>query len=115
MTGARENALAGAAYMALLRNQYFDDEGIALADRLHFTLAAYNAGPGRVSGLRKKAKAAGLDPDGWFDHVEVVALREVGQETPRYVANVVRYYLAYRLASELADRKAQQRKGAAGP
>ena len=115
VTGARENAMAGAAYMALLRNKYFDDEGIEMADRLHFTLAAYNAGPGRVSGLRKKARTAGLDPDRWFDHVEVVALKEIGQETPRYVANVVRYYLAYRLASELAERKARAKSGAAGP
>jgi membrane-bound lytic murein transglycosylase MltF len=115
VTGARENAMAGAAYMALLRNKYFDDEGIEMADRLHFTLAAYNAGPGRVSGLRKKARTAGLDPDRWFDHVEVVALKEIGQETPRYVANVVRYYLAYRLATELAERKARAKSGAAGP
>jgi membrane-bound lytic murein transglycosylase MltF len=105
--------MAGAAYMALLRHQYFDDEAIAMVDRLHFTLAAYNAGPGRVSGLRKKARAAGLDPNRWFDHVEAVALREIGQETPRYVANVVRYYLAYRLATELADRKAKPGSGAA--
>jgi len=109
VTGARENAMAGAAYMALLRNKYFDDEG------LHFTLAAYNAGPGRVSGLRKKARTAGLDPNRWFDHVEVVALKEIGQETPRYVANVVRYYLAYRLATEIAERKARAKSGAAGP
>jgi membrane-bound lytic murein transglycosylase MltF len=113
ITGARENALAGTAYMALLRHQYFDDEAIAMVDRLHFTLAAYNAGPGRVSGLRKKARAAGLDPNRWFDHVEVMALREIGQETPRYVANVVRYYLAYRLATELAGRKAKPRSDAA--
>jgi membrane-bound lytic murein transglycosylase MltF len=115
VTGARENALAGAAYMALLRSQYFDDERIAMADRLHFALAAYNAGPGRVAGLRKKARTAGLDPDRWFDHVEMVALREIGQETPRYVANVVRYYLAYRLASELDERKARSKGDVAGP
>jgi hypothetical protein len=47
--------------------------------------------------------------------VEVVALKEIGQETPRYVANVVRYYLAYRLASEIAERKARAKSGAAGP
>jgi membrane-bound lytic murein transglycosylase MltF len=115
VTGARENAMAGAAYMALLRSKYFDDESIEMADRLHFSLAAYNAGPGRVSALRKKARTAGLDPDRWFDHVEVVALREIGQETPRYVANVVRYYVAYRLAAELAERKARAKGGAAGP
>lgn len=96
----RENALAGAAYLALLRKDHFQEPGITGEDRVHFALAAYNAGPARVAGLRRKARAQGLDPDVWFGNVELVAYREIGQETPRYVENIVRYYVAYRLANE---------------
>ncbi|HET8734706.1 MAG TPA: lytic transglycosylase F [Anaeromyxobacteraceae bacterium] len=96
----RENVLAGTAYLALLRRDHFDDPDIELEDRIHFSLAAYNAGPGRIARLRRQAAARGLDPNVWFGNVELEAYREIGQETPRYVANIVRYYLAYRLASE---------------
>ncbi|MCX6375847.1 MAG: lytic transglycosylase F, partial [Armatimonadetes bacterium] len=101
----QENALAGAAYLALLRRDHFEEPGIELEDRVHFALAAYNAGPARIAGLRRKAKARGLDPDVWFGNVELEAYRDIGQETPRYVENIVRYYVAYRLASENAARK----------
>jgi membrane-bound lytic murein transglycosylase MltF len=100
-----QNALAGAAYLALLRRDHFQDPGIALEDRVHFALAAYNAGPARIAGLRRKAKARGLDPDVWFGNVELEAYRDIGRETPRYVENIVRYYVAYRLATEHAARK----------
>jgi membrane-bound lytic murein transglycosylase MltF len=96
----RENVLAGTAYLALLRRDHFDEPGIEMEDRVHFALAAYNAGPGRIARLRRQAAGRGLDPNVWFGNVELEAYRDIGQETPRYVANIVRYYLAYRLASE---------------
>jgi membrane-bound lytic murein transglycosylase MltF len=96
----RENVLAGTAYLALLRHDHFEEPAIAMEDRIHFALAAYNAGPARVASLRRKARARGLDPDVWFGNVELEAYRDIGQETPRYVANIVRYYVAYRLAKE---------------
>jgi membrane-bound lytic murein transglycosylase MltF len=100
VSGPRESALAGAAYLARLRGDYYDDERLPMTVRLHFTLAAYNAGPGRVAGLRRKAAARGLDPDLWFDNVELVALDTIGHETPDYVASIVRTYVAYRLAAD---------------
>jgi membrane-bound lytic murein transglycosylase MltF len=103
-----ENALAGAAYLALLRRDHFQEPGIELEDRVHFALAAYNAGPARIAGLRRKARARGLDPDVWFGNVELEAYREIGQETPRYVENIVRYYVAYRLANEHLAQKAKR-------
>ena len=104
----QQNALAGAAYLALLRRDHFQEPGIQLEDRVHFALAAYNAGPARIAGLRRKARARGLDPDVWFGNVELEAYREIGQETPRYVENIVRYYVAYRLANEHLAQKAKR-------
>jgi membrane-bound lytic murein transglycosylase MltF len=61
------------------------------------TFAAYNAGPSRISGLRKKAKDEGLDPNQWFGSVELVVAKDVGQETVQYVSNIYKYYVAYKL------------------
>jgi membrane-bound lytic murein transglycosylase F len=47
---------------------------LALADRLAFTLAAYNAGYGHVSDARRVAALRGLDPDRWFESVELAML-----------------------------------------
>jgi len=38
--------------------------------------AAYNAGPGRVATLRRRAERPGLDPNHWFGNVETVALKD---------------------------------------
>lgn len=43
----------------------------------------------------------GLDPNIWFDNVEIVAARRFGRETVQYVSNIYKYYIAYRL---IADR-----------
>ena len=42
----------------------------------------------------------GLDPNKWRGHVEVVAAREIGRETVTYVANILKYYLAYRMVEQ---------------
>jgi membrane-bound lytic murein transglycosylase MltF len=74
-----------------------------------FALASYNAGPARIAGLRRKARAAGLDPNRWFQNVEVVAAREIGRETVDYVSNIYKYYLAFNLLIEhqLARQRAE--------
>ncbi len=92
------NIHAGVKYLAFLRENYFNDPDITPADRVDFTLAAYNAGPNRVNRLRRAAKRAGLNPNVWFGHVEQIARRTIGRETVDYVANVNKYYIAYRLA-----------------
>ena len=70
-----------------------------------FTFASYNAGPARVRGLRKKAREMGLDPNLWFQNVEVVAAKEIGRETVQYVSNIAKYFIAYRrVAAELQRR-----------
>jgi membrane-bound lytic murein transglycosylase MltF len=99
------NIHAGAKYLAFLRDRYFDDPAIEPAARLDFAWAAYNAGPARVRGLRRRAEERGLDPNRWFAHVEKIAAEEIGRETVDYVANINKYYLAYRLQFEAAQRR----------
>ena len=64
------------------------------------TFASYNAGPHRIALLRDQAKREGLDPNQWFDNVELVVAREVGQETVQYVSNIYKHYVGYKLALE---------------
>ncbi|HVP68358.1 MAG TPA: transporter substrate-binding domain-containing protein [Anaeromyxobacteraceae bacterium] len=104
----RMNVLAGAAYLNHLRQVYFAEDGLDPAEKIYFSLAAYNAGPHVVRELRARARHLGLDPARWFGHVEVVAQHVIGDETVDYVANISRYYLAYRLSDS-------QREVDAGP
>jgi ABC-type amino acid transport substrate-binding protein len=50
--------------------------------------------------LRAGATDLGLDPNVWFNNVEVVAARDIGRETVTYVRNIYKYYVAYVLATE---------------
>jgi membrane-bound lytic murein transglycosylase MltF len=97
ITSADNNIHAGIKYMDFIRRHYFNEPEIASAAKVDFSLAAYNAGPNRVRRWRKQAAQEGFDPNRWFNHVEWVALQEIGSETVRYVANINKYYLAYRL------------------
>ena len=94
------NVHAGVKYMRFLADRYFTDEAIPDEERWLFTLAAYNAGPARVIKLRNEAERRGLDRNRWVDNVEIVAAHRVGRETVRYVADISKYYLGYRLAWE---------------
>ena len=50
------NVEAGAKYLRLLSNSFLADSILEQRERWAFALAAYNAGPGRVEGLRRKAR-----------------------------------------------------------
>ena len=54
-------------------------------------------GPGNVSKMRKEAEKRGLDPDKWFNNVELVTAEKIGIETTTYVRNIYKYYVSYRL------------------
>lgn len=105
ITTLENNIHAGAKYLAFLRDRYFSDPEIDPKARLDFTWAAYNAGPARVRGLRRKAEERGFDPNRWFHNVERIAAEEIGRETVDYVANVNKYYVAYRLSFEADQRR----------
>lgn len=94
------NIHAGVKYLAFLRDRYFSDQEIRPRDRVRFTMAAYNAGPAKIRQARKLAKKMGFDYNRWFRNVEMAALKIIGQETVRYVSNINKYYVIYRLAQE---------------
>ena len=93
---ADNNVHAGVKYMRFLIDEYFNTPEIDTLNRHLFALAAYNCGPGRVAQLRKKAKARGLNPNLWFDNVEIIAAQEIGRETVQYVSNIYKFYTSYR-------------------
>jgi membrane-bound lytic murein transglycosylase MltF len=105
-----QNILAGTKYLRLLEDDYFNDPGISKVDKMLFTFAAYNAGPARIQGLRRDAPKNGLDPNKWFQNVEVMASRRIGRETVQYVSNIYKYYLAYQLVIGDMQTKEQAKK-----
>lgn len=62
---AKESILAGADYLAMLRDQLPD--AIKEPDRTWMALAAYNLGMGHLRGGRALAPSFKLNPDTWFD------------------------------------------------
>jgi len=108
ITTERNNIHAGVRYLRFLRDRYFDEPHISDFDRVVFSFAAYNAGPGNVAKARKLAAKMGLDPDVWFDNVELAAARAVSREPVIYVRNIYKYYVAYRrIADHLIARQQQ--------
>jgi membrane-bound lytic murein transglycosylase MltF len=97
---AEANIHGGAKYMDQLMTRYFTDAKFDEQNRALFAFASYNCGPGNVSKMRKEAVKRGLDPDQWFNHVEVVTAEKIGIETTTYVRNIFKYYAAYKLVAE---------------
>jgi membrane-bound lytic murein transglycosylase MltF len=93
--------------MRWMIDQYYEKEPMTELDKALFAFASYNAGAGRISQIRKEAARRGLDPNVWFHNVEYVAAEKIGPETVTYVANIYKYYIAYKLIMEAAAEKAQ--------
>ena len=68
-----DNIYGGIRYLSYLRDKFEDT--LLLEDRIWFTLAAYNAGYGRVKKARALAGEMGLDKNRWFANVELAMLR----------------------------------------
>jgi len=100
------NIHAGTKYMDQLMSKYFPGADFSEGNRPLFAFASYNAGPARIARLRGEAKQRGLDPNKWFNNVELVVAEKVGQETTTYVRNIYKYYVSYRL--QLEAHRAQQ-------
>jgi len=102
------NVHMGVKYMRYLIDQYFNDPEIDDLNRHLLALAAYNAGPGRVAQLRKMAKARGLNPNLWFDNVELMAAKVIGRETVQYVSNIYKFYASYRALNSYAAERGKK-------
>ncbi|HKY03037.1 MAG TPA: transporter substrate-binding domain-containing protein [Burkholderiales bacterium] len=94
------NIHAGVKYVHFVQKHFFEKEPMSELNKTLFAFASYNAGPGRVRQLRNEAQKHGLDPNIWFNNVELVAAEKVGPEPVTYVASIYKYYIAYKLAAE---------------
>jgi membrane-bound lytic murein transglycosylase MltF len=101
------NIHAGVKMLRNIEDTYFNDPKIDHLNKTLFVFASYNAGPNRIARLRKEAAAMGLDPNIWFGNVELVAAKDIGQETVTYVGNIYKYYVSYKMAVE--QRQIRQR------
>lgn len=95
---AEGNVDAGIKMLRSIEDQYLNDPKIDPLNKTLLAFASYNAGPNRIARLRDEAQKEGLDPNQWFNNVELVVARDIGQVTVTYVGNVYKYYVAYKLA-----------------
>jgi len=86
ITASPENNMkAGILYINWLHS-IFDPKIPDENERLHFILAAYNAGPGHVLDAMKLAEKNGKDPQKWNDNVAVWLLKK---SQPEYYNDIV--------------------------
>ena len=103
-----QNIIAGTNHLKRLQKQFSKDE-LAQEELIKFTLAAYNAGEGRISDCRNLAAAKGFDNSRWDEIVKVIPMmREEsvleeesvklgkfqGHETIDYIESVLAHYQA---------------------
>jgi len=104
------NIRAGVKYLRWIFDEYYrDTEGIDLLNKVLFTFASYNAGPTRIVQLRSQTSKMGLDPNKWFNNVEVAAAQRIGRETVQYVSNIYKYWVAYRLVLDQDEESSKLR------
>jgi membrane-bound lytic murein transglycosylase MltF len=102
------NIHAGVKYLRFLHDRYLKNEPMDALNKMLFSFASYNAGPGKIIRLRREARESGVDPNIWFRNVEIIAARRLGRETVQYVSNIYKYYIAYR--SIIRDVKVKKEK-----
>ncbi|RJP93901.1 MAG: lytic transglycosylase F [Desulfobacteraceae bacterium] len=113
---AESNIHAGVKYLRFLRDRYFENQPMTPLNKMLFTLACYNAGPAKITALRKQAGRMNVDPNVWFGNIEIVAARRMGSETVTFVSNIYKYYIAYSLILDADKEKIRiKKKFAAGP
>jgi membrane-bound lytic murein transglycosylase MltF len=96
ISAAADNIHAGVKYLRWLRDKYFSEDEIDPLDRILFSFAAYNAGPGNTARARRRATQLGFDPNKWFGNVEIGMYRAVSGEPASYVRKIYKYYVTYR-------------------
>jgi len=114
ITQIEPNIHAGVKYIRFMMDEYYADDPMDPLNKGLMTFAAYNAGPGRIRGLRRETAKRGLNPNVWFGNVEHVASEKIGRETVQYVSNIYKYYIAYKLVAEQTQSRAAA-KGTIAP
>jgi len=107
ITQMEANIHAGVKYMRFMMDNYYADEPMDRLNKGLFTFASYNAGPNRLRQLRERAAKRGLDPNQWFNNVELIAAESIGRETVQYVSNIYKYYLGYKMITEQQEQRAK--------
>ena len=105
ITQTEPNVHGGFKYLRQIYDKHLDTTGVDEQNRTLFAIASYNAGSGRVARLRVEAREKGLDPNVWFNNVELVAARRVGQETVLFVRSIYKYYVGYKLQLETLEAR----------
>jgi membrane-bound lytic murein transglycosylase MltF len=119
---AESNIEAGAKYMRHVIDTYFSEvESNPTVDResarnqaYALALAAYNAGPTRISRLRRQAADRGIDPNIWFGQLEPLVARTVGREPVNYVDNIFEYSVRIQLQQRLDEQLRELGEASAG-
>ena len=104
----QQNLIAGTNHLKRLHNLYKGCE-MSSEERIRFTLAAYNAGEGRIKDCRNLARSQNRDENKWSEIVKVIPMMNddsilsdenvklgkfKGTETIAYVDNVMAIYEA---------------------
>lgn len=108
LTDPESNLIAGTSHLKRLQNM-FVGKGFSQEEIVRFTLAAYNAGEGRIMDCRNLAAAQGLDNRVWDNIVKVIPMMREdtileeeavklgkfqGHETIAYIENIQSLYNA---------------------
>jgi membrane-bound lytic murein transglycosylase F len=104
-----QNLKAGTSHLLRLQNMYAKS-GMDKTEMIKFTLAAYNAGEGRIADCRNFAASKGIDKNSWDEIVSLIPLMREdsileeksvklgkfkGHETIAYVNNVMSLYESF--------------------
>lgn len=109
LTDPEQNLIAGTNHLKRLQNLY-NGSGMTPEERVRFTLAAYNAGEGRIKDCRTLAESRNLNKNEWSEIVKVIPLMNddsileneniklgkfKGTETIGYIENIMALYDAF--------------------
>ena len=104
-----KNLIAGTKHLKRLQRM-FEREGMDSSELVKFTLAAYNAGEGRIADCRRFAESKSVDSNNWNAIVDLIPLMREdsileeksvklgkfqGHETIAYVENIMNLYNAF--------------------
>ena len=107
------NIHGGAKHMDELLAHHFEGADFNQINRNLFACAIYRAGPRNISKMRTEAMQRGLDPNQWFNNVEVVTSEKLGIRTTTYVRNIYKYYVSYKLTVDELERSRVARDASA--